>query len=130
MAGFVTGTPRLLLRLEGAAVLVAAILAYTRLGTDWWLFVILFFVPDLSMLGYLAGKKMGAAFYNIAHWYALPLALIVGGMIAAIPFALAIGLVWAAHIGFDRALGYGLKYEDGFNSSHLGQIVTSRAGPS
>ena len=125
MSGIVTGWPRALLRLEGLAVLVAASAAYAWQGGSRWLYVALFFVPDLSMIGYLAGGRTGAAVYNLAHWYVLPLScLVLGGSAQAIQ-VLEVGLVWAAHIGFDRSLGYGLKYAEGFGVSHLGQIGKS-----
>ncbi|WP_168601164.1 DUF4260 family protein [Rhizobium sp. SG741] len=78
---------------------------------------------DSSIAGpALAGKKVGAALYNAAHWYIPPLALIAWGMAGHAPVALAVGLVWAAHIGLDRALGYGLKYAEGFGMTHLESI--------
>ncbi len=120
MTGTVTGAPKALLRLEGLFVLIAACAAYARTGGDWWLFAILFLAPDLSMLGYLAGRRAGAALYNLAHWYLLPLAAIGWGVFGQTPLALEIGLIWMAHIGFDRFLGYGLKYADGFGATHLG----------
>jgi Domain of unknown function (DUF4260) len=73
--GAVSGTPLVLLRLEGAAVLVAATFAYATLGGRWALFAALFLVPDLSMLGYLGGRRLGAACYNAAHSYLGPAAL-------------------------------------------------------
>jgi len=120
MTGSVTGAPKALLRLEGLFVLIAACAAYARTGGDWWLFAILFLAPDLSMLGYLVGRKAGAALYNLGHWYALPFAAVGWGIFGHNALALDIGLIWAAHIGFDRALGYGLKYADGFGATHLG----------
>ncbi|MBW8734606.1 MAG: DUF4260 domain-containing protein [Asticcacaulis sp.] len=120
MSGTVTGAPQTLLRLEGLFVLIAACAVYAKMGGNWWLFAALFLVPDLFMLGYLAGRKAGAALYNLGHWYALPLGAIAWGVWGNNPLALDIGLIWGAHIGFDRALGYGLKYADGFGSSHLG----------
>lgn len=125
MSGIVTGAPKVLLRIEGLMVLVSASAAYAMLDASWWLFAILFFAPDLFMAGYLAGRKAGAIIYNIAHWYVLPSALIALGVFMSVPHALEIGLIWAAHIGFDRALGYGLKYAEGFGSSHLGRIGKS-----
>lgn len=127
MAGFVTGMPRLLLRVEGLVVLVAATVIYAMLEAGWWRFAILFLAPDLSIGGYLFGSKVGAVVYNTAHFYALPIASIAGGMFWSTPWAVRFGLIWAAHIGFDRALGYGLKYADGFGSSHLGRIGQSHA---
>ncbi|MFJ6328330.1 MULTISPECIES: DUF4260 domain-containing protein [unclassified Rhizobium] len=119
MTGFVTGIPKVLLRLEGLGVLVAATVWYATLDVSWWLFAVLILAPDLSMFGYLAGKKVGAALYNAAHWYVPPLALITWGMVGHAIVMLAVGLVWVAHIGLDRALGYGLKYAEGFGMTHL-----------
>ncbi|RWX81636.1 DUF4260 family protein [Neorhizobium lilium] len=127
MNGFVTGTPRTLLRLEGLLVLAGATIVYSRLEAGWWLFGILFFAPDVFMVGYLLGRKAGAVVYNFGHCYALPLAVAGIGVFWAIPQATAIGVIWAAHIGFDRALGYGLKYDDGFSSNHLGQAGQGRS---
>lgn len=128
MSGIVKGTPRTLLRLEGLLVFVAALTAYGWLGASWWLFAALFLAPDLFMIGYLSGRKAGAALYNIGHWYGLPLSCIAVGVFGQSPPVAAVGLIWAAHIGLDRALGYGLKYADGFGVSHLGLMGKSRAG--
>ncbi|MHB2264583.1 DUF4260 domain-containing protein [Aliihoeflea sp. PC F10.4] len=125
MAGSVVGMPKALLRLEGFFVLLAAVAAYANLDASWWLFLLLFLAPDLSMSGYLAGPKTGATIYNAAHFCGLPLSLIVFGAVLGFPYALPAGLIWAAHIGFDRALGYGLKYGEGFGSTHLGPIGKS-----
>lgn len=130
MSTFVTGGPRWLLRAEGLMVLVAATIGYAELEAGWRMFALLFLVPDISMAGYLLGRKAGALTYNIGHWYAGPLALLSVGLVGSIPRMLAIGLIWAAHIGFDRALGYGLKYSDGFGFSHLGRIGVRRVAPS
>lgn len=72
------------------------------------------------MLGYLAGRKAGAAIYNVGHIYLLPMALAGIGLLADMPIAISIGLIWIAHIGFDRLVGYGLKYDDAFKHTHLG----------
>jgi hypothetical protein len=121
-AGTVTGGVRVVLRLEGAALLTAAAAAYFALGHPWWLFLVLFLAPDLSFLGYLANARVGAAAYNAAHASLGPLALGAFGLAAAMPLATALALIWAAHVGFDRALGYGLKYATGFGFTHLGRI--------
>ena len=118
----VTGTPRLLLRLEGAALLVIAVLLYARTGTSWWLFAALVLAPDLSFVGYLAGPRVGAAAYNAAHTTVGPIALALVGVLAPSPLAVAIALIWLAHVGADRLLGYGLKYDAGFGFTHLGWI--------
>lgn len=124
--GYVSGAPKVFLRVESLFVLIVATVIYARLDAGWWLFGILFLVPDLSMAGYLLGRQIGAAIYNTAHSYTLPLALIGFGVVYAVSHAIAIGLIWAGHIGFDRALGYGLKYTTGFGSSHLGPIGRAR----
>jgi hypothetical protein len=125
-AGVVTGAPRLILRLEGAVVLALACLAYARLDGGWAMFALLFLAPDLSMLGYLAGRKAGAVCYNLGHGYLLPAALAALGLATAQHLALALALIWAAHIGLDRMLGYGLKYPTAFAHTHLG--IVGKAG--
>jgi len=120
--GAASGGVRSLLRLEGLVVLLASVAAYAQLGAGWGAFAMLFLVPDLSFLGYLAGARTGAAVYNLAHSYVGPVALLALGTLADLPVVLAIGLIWCAHIGFDRMLGYGLKYASGFAATHLGRI--------
>jgi hypothetical protein len=118
--GAAKGAPNLILRLEAAAVMAASLAAYAREGEGWLLFAVLFLVPDLSMLGYLGGRKLGAAAYNAAHSYLIPAALGAAGLVLSQPILVAIALIWVAHIGFDRMLGYGLKYEIAFGHTHLG----------
>ncbi len=114
--------PSLFLRVEGAAVLVAALVLYFDLGYEWWLLVLLLLAPDLSMLGFLAGQRVGAASYDIAHLEALPLALAVGGYLSDSDVAVKLALIWLAHIGMDRAVGYGLKYPTHFKDTHLQRV--------
>jgi hypothetical protein len=127
--GAVTGALNLILRAEGLAVLVAAVWAYALTGAGWTLLAALILAPDLSMLGYLAGPRAGAAAYNLGHAYLGPLALLALGHLGALPLLTALGLIWAAHIGLDRMLGYGLKYPSGFKATHLspppGRAVTA-----
>jgi len=111
-----------LLRLEGLAAFAAALAAYWHAGFSWPAFALLFLTPDLAMLGYLAGPRIGAATYNLAHNYALAVAVAFGGFFGGAPFLAAGGLIFIAHIGFDRALGYGLKYPTAFADTHLGHI--------
>jgi hypothetical protein len=114
--------PGLLLRLEGAVVFALALAMYWRDGSSWLLFALLLLAPDLSMLGYLAGPRAGAACYNLIHSYALPLALLGYGVFANAPLALSLALIWLAHIGMDRAVGYGLKYTTAFKDTHLQRV--------
>jgi len=117
--GTVTGAPNLILRAEGLAVLVASVWAYAWLGGGWGLFALLILAPDLSALGYLAGPRAGATAYNAAHTYLWPFALLALGQFGDLPMGTGLALIWAAHIGMDRAVGYGLKYARRFKATHL-----------
>lgn len=120
--GTTTGAVRWLLRLEGLVLLAGAIAFYAHLGGGWGLFAVLFFAPDLSFAGYLAGPRAGAVVYNAAHTTLAPAALLGAGYALTAPPAIAVATIWLAHIGFDRVLGYGLKYAEGFGFTHLGRI--------
>lgn len=122
MLGETTGTVRVVLRLEGLCVLIAASVAYSKFGLGWGTFALFFLTPDISFFGYLAGPKIGAVSYNVAHSYIGAVACLVAGFVFPAPTILCVGIIWCAHIGFDRALGYGLKYPDGFGFTHLGRI--------
>lgn len=111
-----------LLRLEGVSVFLAATGGFVALDGAWWLYLILVLVPDLGMLGYLANPRVGSWTYNAVHLYTCPLALGMVGVIGDTPVAVLGALVWAAHIGVDRALGYGLKEPSGFRDTHLGSL--------
>lgn len=115
-----------LLRLEGLAVLIAAVAAYAMTGGNWWLFAALLFAPDLAFLGSLAGSRVGSATYNFAHTYTVPIVLGGLGHLAGLGWALPVALIWVAHIGLDRVLGYGLKYPGSFHATHLGMIGKAR----
>ena len=120
--GAATGGVRVLLRLEGLTLFAGMVLLYAIWGGSWWIFALLFLVPDLSFIAYLADAKAGAIVYNAAHSYMLPVALMTLGFAFPEPLTLSIAMIWLAHIGFDRALGYGLKYQAGFGFTHLGRI--------
>jgi hypothetical protein len=120
--GTVAGSVRILLRAEGLCILAAATVAYAKLGNGWTIFFSCFFMPDVSFAGYLAGPRIGAAFYNAAHSYAGAAFCLVLAIALTSQFFLVAGLIWSGHIGFDRAFGYGLKYGQGFNLTHLGVI--------
>jgi hypothetical protein len=120
--GAVTGGVKLVLRLEGLTLFIGMVMLYWAWDGSWLVFALLFFVPDLSFLAYLADAKFGALVYNAAHSYMAPVALLTLGFGLASPLTLSIAMIWLAHIGFDRALGYGLKYSAGFGFTHLGRI--------
>lgn len=117
---------KIIIQTEGFFVLLISILVYAKLGATWGTFILLFFAPDLSLLGYLAGSRIGAFFYNIAHSYIGPIVTLTLGISSEISVAISAGLIWTAHIGFDRMLGYGLKYSTGFRFTHLGTIGRSK----
>ena len=116
----VTGTPRIILRLEGLAVLALATWLFARGGHSWPLFAILFLVPDVSFAAYAMGPRLGALGYNLLHSYVGP--IVLGALFVATGRPPVLALVWAAHIGFDRMLGYGLKYPTAFGDTHMGRI--------
>jgi hypothetical protein len=99
---------------------VGAAWVYGYGGHSWLWFLVLFLAPDLSFVGYAFGPRAGAMIYNIFHSYIVPVALGFGLWLAG--KSIAIPLIWAAHIGFDRLLAYGLKYATGFADTHLGKL--------
>lgn len=118
----VGGHVRTVLRAEGMVVLAAATALYFLTGGAWWLFAVLLFVPDLSFFAYGAGNRVGAVVYNMAHTYIVPLLLGLASIVQESELAQHIALIHFAHIGLDRALGYGLKYASGFKHTHLGEL--------
>ncbi len=118
----VSGYVRSLMRLEGIAMLIAGAAAFHFTSGQWWLFALLFFTPDLSFAGYLAGPKWGAAVYNMSHTTLGPLLAALLGWVLSFDLSFNLASIWLAHIGFDRTLGYGLKYQSGFRDTHLGRI--------
>jgi hypothetical protein len=120
--GAVTGGPRWILRFEGAALAIGAAFFFWRGGNSSLLFALLFFAPDLSFLAYLVSPRVGAVAYNLVHTTLGPLALLLCAVLHPSPLGQSIALIWFAHIGADRALGYGLKYATAFGDTHLGYI--------
>ena len=121
-SGATSGPVRALLRLEALALFLGAIALYVHSGAGWKLFAIFILVPDISMVFYVAGPRIGAAAYNTAHSTLGPIALAAASFFVPQPLLLPIALIWAAHVGIDRALGYGLKYPTAFRDTHLGRI--------
>lgn len=126
MSGAATGGVRTVLRLEALCVLTAALIAYSKVGSGWSTFALFFFAPDISFMGYVANKRVGAISYNLAHSYIGSVACLVAGSVLSDPTLVSAGIIWCAHVGFDRALGYGLKYAEGFGFTHLGRIGRAR----
>ncbi len=114
--------PGVMLRAEGAALLLVSVALYGVNGGGWLLFVLLLLAPDLSMLGYLAGVRTGSAVYNVFHAYPLPALLAIYGVFTGSGTILSLALIWLAHIGVDRMVGYGLKYPTNFKDTHLNRV--------
>lgn len=121
--GFVWGMPRMLLRIEALLLFGASIFVFAIQGLDWWIYPLLLLVPDIFMLGYLRNTRVGALFYNVGHSMLMPTILLVWGMIATNHWLIAIAAIWFGHIGWDRVLGYGLKYNDSFKHTHLSDLT-------
>lgn len=111
-------------RIEGGLILAGALVMYVQYVDlmPWWAALLVFFAPDLSMMAYGFGARAGAAVYNAVHIYAFGLVFMALGYAFALPVLAATGVLWLAHSGFDRALGYGLKLNEGFSFTHLGRI--------
>jgi len=115
-------SPKTLLHVEGAVMLIVAVFTFWMTQGNWILFAMLLLAPDLAMLGYLGGPRVGAATYNLFHTYLLPAVLLVLSVPAFSSWMMHVALIWFAHIGGDRLLGYGLKYATAFKDTHLQHV--------
>jgi Domain of unknown function (DUF4260) len=114
--------PRILLQLEGLALLAGALALYSQQGFSWWLFAIFLLAPDLFAAGYLINTRIGAYGYNLVHTTVFPIGLAIISFYSGWDVGIQAALIWFAHIGMDRAIGYGLKYPEAFKETHLGRI--------
>jgi len=119
---YVNQKPKLWLRLDGLVLFIATIVLFASQHQRWWLYPVLLFLPDIFMLGYIKDTKVGAFFYNLGHSYLLPTIVVLAGWQSRGPLIIAVGGIWQGHIGWDRLLGYGLKYDSHFRHTHLGLI--------
>jgi len=108
-----------LLRLEEFLLFGLALFLFSKLDYGWGWYALLFFAPDLSMLGYLAGPRFGAWTYNLIHHKGVAVALYVLGYLFTVPWLMFAGTILLGHSSLDRVFGYGLKHEDAFQSTHL-----------
>jgi Domain of unknown function (DUF4260) len=113
---------KLLLHIEGLAVFALSLYFYGYNQFSWLLFLVLLLAPDISMLGYLINNKIGARLYNVFHTYTIVIIVIFWGLLLENQTALAIGIIWSAHIGMDRMVGYGLKYQNDFKDNHMKRV--------
>lgn len=110
---------RLIVRWEYGILLLLTVVAYLTWGFSIFVFGIFLLVPDVFMLGYLLNNKVGAILYNFGHTFIFPLLFLLLYIVIKEPLLLMIAMIWTAHISMDRALGYGLKYEEGFKITHM-----------
>lgn len=118
-----------LLKTEEAVLLVLAIYLNTLLPYTWWWYWVLFLTPDIGMLGYLLNSRVGAFTYNVFHFRGMAICFYLAGLVAEEPMLQFVGLILLGHISFDRMLGYGLKYDDHFQNTHLGWIGKRSPSP-
>ncbi len=120
-----------ILKLEEVVLTAVALyaLSYYDLGLSAWLWAALFFLPDISMLGYMVNAKFGAISYNIFHHKGIALLIIAIGYFFTIEPLIATGILLFAHASFDRIWGYGLKYVSGFKDTHLGSLEKQKRTP-
>ena len=114
--------PRWLLHLEGVVIFLITLVLYSQGHHRWWFYAALFLTPDLFMLGYLANVRIGSALYNLAHTLTCPIVLLILGLWLPAPQLFPYALIWVSHIGFDRMLGFGLKYPTVFKDTHLQRV--------
>ena len=126
-AGMTNGAVRAWLRLEGAAAFVAGIALFGATGGNWLFIVPLLLLPDISAAGYLAGPRIGAFTYNLVHNWLPGIAVLLAGLWLDSPAVLIAASILIAHVGMDRAVGYGLKLPGSFHDTHLGRMGRSKA---
>jgi hypothetical protein len=113
---------RNLLKLEEAAMFVFGLVLLWNFVIPWWLLILLLLSPDLGALGYLFNPRVGALTYNLLHHKAVALALFFIGVFSVNACFQIAGLIIFTHSSIDRVFGFGLKYPDSFNNTHLGLI--------
>jgi hypothetical protein len=111
-----------LLRAEYVALFLLSIYLFSTVHYPWWWYPALFLLPDIGMVGYLINSRIGAWTYNATHFLGLAALLIAAGIFLDTPILFVFGTVVLGHIALDRALGYGLKYEDSFKHTHMGNL--------
>jgi hypothetical protein len=102
------------------------VFGYLGMGGHPLLLLPLLLAPDVSMVGYLAGPRVGAITYNSVHNLVVALACLGIGWVVPIAWLALAGAVLLAHVGMDRTLGYGLKLPTDFRDTHLGRIGRSQ----
>lgn len=98
------------------------LLLFNQQTFAWWWFPVLILVPDIGMLGYAFGDKIGAYAYNFFHHKGVAILIFAVGWWLANDYVLLSGIILFGHASMDRIFDYGLKYEKGFKFTHLGEI--------
>ena len=111
-----------LVKLEELVLFGLALLLFSQLDYGWSIYALLFLTPDLSMIGYLVNTRLGAWTYNLIHHKGLAVALYISGSMFSVPSLMFAGTLLLGHSSLDRVFGYGLKYEDTFQNTHLGRV--------
>ncbi len=111
-----------ILKIEEVFMFGLGIYLFSLLNYEWWWFLVLIFAPDIGMLGYLFGNKVGAVVYNLFHHKGIAIFVYLLGIYLSLPLCQLAGVILFAHSALDRVLGYGLKYDQGFKYTHLGEI--------
>jgi hypothetical protein len=119
-------TTRTWLRLEGVAAFAAGLAIFVATGGPWLLAIPLLLLPDVSAAGYLGGPRLGALTYNLVHNWATGLLVLGLGVWSGVAWVILAGAILIAHVGMDRAAGYGLKLPSSFRDTHLGRIGKGR----
>lgn len=111
-----------LLKLEELLMFGLGIYLFGLLDYGWWWFLVLILAPDIGMIGYAFGNRIGAICYNLFHHKGLAIAIYLAGIYLSVPLLMLIGIILFSHASMDRIVGYGLKYDKGFKYTHLGEI--------
>ncbi len=111
-----------IIKLEEMAMFGLSVYALSLFHVDWWWYLIILLGPDISMLGYFAGNKVGAACYNLFHHKGVAASIFLTGLLMPNEWLQVIGIVLFGHSSMDRSFGYGLKTGEGFKYTHLGMI--------
>ena len=126
-SGMTTGAVRTWLRLEGLAAFVIGLALFGASGGNWLLLVPLLLLPDVSAVGFLAGPRIGTITYNLVHNWVPGIATLGLGLWLSSPTLMLAAAILIAHVGMDRAVGYGLKLPGSFHDTHLGRMGRTRA---
>lgn len=111
-----------MLKIEELVQFLFGIFLFSRTEYSWWIFPVLLLTPDIGMVGYLINSKVGAFIYNLFHLKSVALLFIIVGVYFNKSLIELVGIILFSHSAIDRIFGYGLKYSDSFNNTHLGKI--------